>query len=42
MFGAIVNINGIFTTQAGTQWLDRATGGLLVWLGVKLALAQQH
>lgn len=24
------------------QWLNRATGGLFVWLGVKLALAKQH
>ncbi|GAB3422888.1 LysE family translocator [Massilia agilis] len=23
-------------------WLNRATGGLFVWLGVKLALAKQH
>ncbi len=27
---------------AVAQWLNRATGGLFVWLGVKLALAQQH
>lgn len=27
---------------AVTQWLNRATGGLFVWLGVKLALAKQH
>jgi threonine/homoserine/homoserine lactone efflux protein len=41
----------LFTTQARarlkpnpavTQWLNRATGGLFVWLGVKLALAKQH
>lgn len=25
-----------------SQWLNRATGGLFVWLGVKLALAKQH
>jgi threonine/homoserine/homoserine lactone efflux protein len=24
------------------QWLNRATGGLFVWLGIKLALARQH
>ena len=23
-------------------WLNRATGGLFVWLGVKLALSKQH
>jgi len=27
---------------AVTQWLNRATGGLFVWLGVKLALAKQN
>jgi threonine/homoserine/homoserine lactone efflux protein len=27
---------------AVAQWLNRATGGLFVWLGVKLALAKQH
>lgn len=27
---------------AVTQWLNRATGGLFVWLGVKLALAKQY
>jgi threonine/homoserine/homoserine lactone efflux protein len=27
---------------AVTQWLNRATGALFVWLGVKLALAEQH
>jgi threonine/homoserine/homoserine lactone efflux protein len=27
---------------AVTLWLNRATGGLFVWLGVKLALAKQH
>jgi len=41
----------LFTAQASariklnpavTQWLNRATGGLFVWLGVKLALAKQH
>jgi threonine/homoserine/homoserine lactone efflux protein len=41
----------LFTAQAKarlklnpavTQWLNRATGGLFVWLGVKLALAKQH
>ncbi|MCS0584251.1 LysE family translocator [Massilia pinisoli] len=41
----------LFTAQARarlnlnpavTQWLNRATGGLFVWLGVKLALAKQH
>jgi len=26
---------------AVAQWLNRATGGLFVWLGVKLALAKQ-
>ena len=29
-------------SPAVTQWLNRATGGLFVWLGVKLALAKQH
>lgn len=41
----------LFTAQARarlkpnpavTQWLNRTTGGLFVWLGVKLALAKQH
>lgn len=41
----------LFTAQARarlklnpavTPWLNRATGGLFVWLGVKLALAKQH
>jgi threonine/homoserine/homoserine lactone efflux protein len=41
----------LFTAQAKarlklnpavTQWLNRATGGMFVWLGVKLALAKQH
>jgi threonine/homoserine/homoserine lactone efflux protein len=41
----------LFTAQAHarlklnpavTLWLNRATGGLFVWLGVKLALAKQH
>ena len=41
----------LFTAQARArlkpnpavaQWLNRATGGLFVWLGVKLALAKQH
>jgi threonine/homoserine/homoserine lactone efflux protein len=41
----------LFTAQARarlklnpavTLWLNRATGGLFVWLGVKLALAKQH
>ena len=27
---------------AVAQWLNRVTGGLFVWLGVKLALAKQH
>jgi len=27
---------------AVAQWLNRATGGLFVWLGVKLALAKQY
>ncbi len=27
---------------AVAQWLNRATGGLFVWLGVKLALEKQH
>ena len=25
-----------------SQWLNRATGGLFVWLGIKLALSKQH
>ena len=41
----------IFTAQVSArikpnpavkQWLNRATGGLFVWLGVKLALAKQN
>jgi threonine/homoserine/homoserine lactone efflux protein len=41
----------LFTAQASRRiklhptaslWLSRATGGLFVWLGVKLALAKQH
>jgi len=41
----------LFTAQASarlkppaavTLWLNRATGGLFVWLGVKLALSKQH
>jgi threonine/homoserine/homoserine lactone efflux protein len=41
----------LFTAQASRRiklhpaaslWLNRATGGLFVWLGVKLALAKQH
>jgi threonine/homoserine/homoserine lactone efflux protein len=41
----------LFTAQARarlklnpavTLWLNRATGGLFVWLGVKLALTKQH
>jgi threonine/homoserine/homoserine lactone efflux protein len=27
---------------AVAQWLNRVTGGLFVWLGVKLALSKQH
>ncbi|MBQ5948924.1 LysE family translocator [Massilia sp. ST3] len=41
----------LFTAQASarlkppaavTLWLNRATGGLFIWLGVKLALSKQH
>ena len=41
----------LFTAQASARiklnpavslWLNRATGGLFVWLGVKLALSKQH
>ena len=41
----------VFTAQASarlkppaavTLWLNRAAGGLFVWLGVKLALSKQH
>ena len=41
----------VFTAQASarlkppaavTLWLNRATGGLFVWLGLKLALSKQH
>lgn len=41
----------VFTAQASarvklpasvTLWLNRATGGLFIWLGVKLALSKQH
>jgi threonine/homoserine/homoserine lactone efflux protein len=45
------NSLALFTAQASSRiklhptvslWLNRATGGLFVWLGVKLALARQH
>jgi threonine/homoserine/homoserine lactone efflux protein len=45
------NSLALFTAQASRRiklhpaaslWLNRATGGLFVWLGVKLALARQH
>ena len=45
------NALALFTAQASRRiklhpaaslWLNRATGGLFVWLGVKLALARQH
>jgi threonine/homoserine/homoserine lactone efflux protein len=53
MTGASLGIHGLapFTARASarlklnpivSQWLKRATGGLFVWLGVKLALAEQH
>ncbi|MGZ5198223.1 MAG: LysE family translocator [Telluria sp.] len=32
----------IKVSPVATQWLNRATGALFVWLGVKLALAKQH
>ena len=41
----------LFTAQASARikppaavilWLNRATGGLFIWLGVKLALSKQH
>jgi threonine/homoserine/homoserine lactone efflux protein len=41
----------LFTAQASSRiklppaaslWLNRTTGGLFVWLGIKLALAKQH
>ena len=28
--------------QAVSLWLNRVTGGLFVWLGIKLALSEQH
>jgi threonine/homoserine/homoserine lactone efflux protein len=45
------NSLALFTAQASSRiklnpavslWLNRATGGLFVWLGIKLALARQH
>jgi threonine/homoserine/homoserine lactone efflux protein len=45
------NALSLFTAQASSRiklhpaaslWLNRATGGLFVWLGVKLALSKQH
>jgi threonine/homoserine/homoserine lactone efflux protein len=45
------NALALFTAQASARlkfnpavslWLNRVTGGLFVWLGVKLALAKQH
>jgi threonine/homoserine/homoserine lactone efflux protein len=45
------NALSLFTAKASERvkvnptvsvWLNRATGGLFVWLGVKLALAKQH
>jgi threonine/homoserine/homoserine lactone efflux protein len=45
------NALSLFTARASRRiklnpavslWLNRATGGLFVWLGVKLALAEQH
>jgi threonine/homoserine/homoserine lactone efflux protein len=45
------NALALFTAQASRRiklhpaaslWLNRATGGLFVWLGVKLALARPH
>ncbi|MDB5920444.1 MAG: lysine transporter LysE [Massilia sp.] len=45
------NALALFTAQASTRlklsprislWLSRATGGLFVWLGVKLALSKTH
>jgi threonine/homoserine/homoserine lactone efflux protein len=45
------NALALFTAQASariklnpavSQWLNRVTGGLFVWLGVKLALSRQH
>jgi threonine/homoserine/homoserine lactone efflux protein len=45
------NSLALFTAQASARiklhpaaslWLNRATGGLFVWLGIKLALARQH
>jgi threonine/homoserine/homoserine lactone efflux protein len=29
-------------SPAVSLWLNRATGGLFVWLGIKLALSKQH
>jgi threonine/homoserine/homoserine lactone efflux protein len=45
------NALALFTAQASARlkvsplvslWLNRATGGLFVWLGVKLALSKSH
>lgn len=45
------NALAVFTAQASARvklsplvslWLNRVTGGLFIWLGVKLALSKQH
>jgi threonine/homoserine/homoserine lactone efflux protein len=45
------NALALFTAQASARvsvnplvslWLNRVTGGLFIWLGVKLALSEQH
>jgi RhtB (resistance to homoserine/threonine) family protein len=45
------NALAVFTAHASARiklnpllslWLNRVTGGLFIWLGIKLALAQQH
>ena len=45
------NALSVFTAQASARiklspsvslWLNRVTGGLFIWLGVKLALSKQH
>jgi threonine/homoserine/homoserine lactone efflux protein len=43
--GLLLNIRAserIKVNPAVSLWLNRVTGGLFVWLGVKLALAKSH
>ena len=45
---AIIDLDGTMASArlamspAVSAWLNRATGGLFIWLGVKLALTKQH